>query len=591
MSFLDDIPIRTKLIGVMLIVGLIPLLFVSISNTNSTQQLIETAETSLDEEFKLRMHGLGETSGITVNTFMSERASDLIAFSESTTVMHAIASMMKFGPLSGLSDADANDAKQRVRSHFSQIMDAYGTYDLIFLANSTGNLQLIELRTGIDLDSPLVEDTLVEGVDFFEKPHIEDAWSGYATSTTADDIGREDIHLSPTTGLYNFVMTKVIEWDGVAMGTLSLYINMEKLWEKLAYKKGEFGDTNRQSDDEVYDTKGLGETGEIYLVHADTKLAISMSRYVDEHDFILEQRINTAGVQAALENGKILDYYDDYRGFPVLGFTHSMKALGEVTGTEQRGDVGKDYGGGITTMDLDWIILAEIDKAEVYEPITALLEEYERERNIQIITVIIAAALIVFAALYVGGPVISKPIIEVTELSNALARKDLSVDSSHINTQRKDEIGQLGISFVEAFTSLTNVVTSTSNSVNILNTTSSDLLSGAEEINASAEEVASTSQAMSDGATTQTELISDVTKDIGNVTELINEIVKRIQENTQEVSQISLQTNILALNAGIEASRAGDYGRGFAVVAENVRKLSDNSKEAADRISLVADEV
>ncbi|MDH5646456.1 MAG: hypothetical protein OEZ01_10630, partial [Candidatus Heimdallarchaeota archaeon] len=93
MSFLDDIPIRTKLIGVMLIVGLIPLLFVSISNTNSTQQLIETAETSLDEEFKLRMHGLGETSGITVNTFMSERAGDLIAFSESTTVMHAIASM------------------------------------------------------------------------------------------------------------------------------------------------------------------------------------------------------------------------------------------------------------------------------------------------------------------------------------------------------------------------------------------------------------------------------------------------------------------------------------------------------------------
>lgn len=59
---------------------------------------------------------------------------------------------------------------------------------------------------------------------------------------------------------------------------------------------------------------------------------------------------------------------------------------------------------------------------------------------------------------------------------------------------------------------------------------------------------------------------------------------KDMQKIIGIIQQISSQTNLLALNASIEAARAGDAGKGFAVVAEEIRILSEQTKQSTENI-------
>jgi methyl-accepting chemotaxis protein len=67
-------------------------------------------------------------------------------------------------------------------------------------------------------------------------------------------------------------------------------------------------------------------------------------------------------------------------------------------------------------------------------------------------------------------------------------------------------------------------------------------------------------------------------RELGSKSEKVGGIIETI-------TGIAQQTNLLALNAAIEAARAGEQGRGFAVVAEEVRKLAEESQEAAQSIA------
>jgi methyl-accepting chemotaxis protein len=67
--------------------------------------------------------------------------------------------------------------------------------------------------------------------------------------------------------------------------------------------------------------------------------------------------------------------------------------------------------------------------------------------------------------------------------------------------------------------------------------------------------------------------------------------VNKLKEMATDVGVIARHTNLLSLNAAIEAARAGERGRGFAVVAKEVRELSQESAQTAERIAGVIQQV
>jgi methyl-accepting chemotaxis protein len=79
--------------------------------------------------------------------------------------------------------------------------------------------------------------------------------------------------------------------------------------------------------------------------------------------------------------------------------------------------------------------------------------------------------------------------------------------------------------------------------------------------------------------------VADSSAEVATAIQDLSTRSERIGGIVDTITGIAEQTNLLALNAAIEAARAGEQGRGFAVVAEEVRKLAEESQDAAGQIA------
>ena len=94
-----------------------------------------------------------------------------------------------------------------------------------------------------------------------------------------------------------------------------------------------------------------------------------------------------------------------------------------------------------------------------------------------------------------------------------------------------------------------------------------------------------------DTVVSQMNHIRDTVESSARVVADLGEQSKEIGQIVATISGIAAQTNLLALNAAIEAARAGEQGRGFAVVAEEVRRLAEQSQEAAKQIAALIGDI
>lgn len=210
---------------------------------------------------------------------------------------------------------------------------------------------------------------------------------------------------------------------------------------------------------------------------------------------------------------------------------------------------------------------------------------------------------------------ITRPINRMLRETGLVAQGDLT---QRVEVVGKDELAQLGSAFNTMVDNLHNMARQVVDKSNNLASHSQQLSAASQEVSAAVEEITSTTTELA-SVTTEEAASADnavgVTQEVeqaaqkGNlaVTQAVdkmNSIVQKVDKSSEQVVKlgdrsqeigritevitgIADQTNLLALNAAIEAARAGDQGRGFAVVAEEVRRLAEQSSQAAKEISLI----
>lgn len=254
-----------------------------------------------------------------------------------------------------------------------------------------------------------------------------------------------------------------------------------------------------------------------------------------------------------------------------------------------------------------------------------------------IVSVVISLIVIIglcAAMWYIFNKRVDAPIQHLMGEAQKMADGNLNVDLA-LGTD--DELGALANSMEHMAESIRNIIAEVNNMAQQVSAASEELFATSDQsvrsleaIVSSASEVSGGSKQQEEAVITSVNMMHDIDDSINDINQVVDdtqqatdqsiktmqdnkssmdqateqmhlirqrileaqEAIVKLGEHSQEIRQIvdtisgiAGQTNLLALNAAIEAARAGEQGRGFAVVAEEVRKLAEQSQEAAENVA------
>jgi methyl-accepting chemotaxis protein len=256
------------------------------------------------------------------------------------------------------------------------------------------------------------------------------------------------------------------------------------------------------------------------------------------------------------------------------------------------------------------------------------------------VTIVVVLVLAGFIIAWYARKV-ARPIQQLEVAANHIAAGDISLNKLGIVTN--DEIGRLGKSFEHMIENLRGLIRKITQATDQVAAASEELTASSEQSALASAQVAQVVTEVAAGAIRQLKavnkaeaVVSRMTTGVQQAADSANkaavssatsaetaqqgsrvvertviqmdniektvtqsaQVVIKLGERSNEIgaivdtiASIAGQTNLLALNAAIEAARAGELGRGFAVVAEEIRKLAEQSENAAKQIAKLIGEI
>lgn len=287
-------------------------------------------------------------------------------------------------------------------------------------------------------------------------------------------------------------------------------------------------------------------------------------------------------------------------------------------------------------------ILRELVKENRSIVEASIISSQEESRRVNIFSTVFCVAA-VFAGLALSlllTRTVTRPLREMAAGANSFARGDLRTS---IAVKSGDELGELSLALnrmrdalranvagilhsaeqvaaaaqemagiadqsAAAIDQISSSVTSVSDDASRQMETVGNALATTEQMSqaigqvaVNAEQVAGMSKQAAAAAQTGGRAVDEVSSQMANIEDVVlrsSQVVSKLGTHSQGIGEfvetitgIAGQTNLLALNAAIEAARAGEQGKGFAVVAEEVRKLAQQSHEAAGQIGELIREI